>query len=318
MTKIDSPDCGLRLLTEDTMRETLPPRVEQLRAELAERIPCYPSSPGHRHALREMPFGELLSTYVQWAQRLIRPAARLTSYAPDFWTARAKASASAIRGLEAKIALGEDLSPHLSARALSHGHPSYSAVPRGRGIPWDRMDMALNAWGIHHLHLRPGRSSELLFVSCHRDQVTFLFLGDHKSFHSGELEEAVVTWRARTGAFELKGISPSLDEHTHAERTALARYGISTAASVDGKAIMSSLLSTAGTSVRSGILADRISLSLREFDARLDAHLLTDLIPAKHLLRLRGREWSWHMEYCDLVLLEVATPIKFVMVAGPT
>lgn len=318
MAMIDSSESDLLVGIESPMREGLPPRVEQLRAELAEFIPCVPASVAHRNALRTMPFGELLSTYVQWAQRLIRPAPRLTSYAPDFWTARAKASASAIRGLEAKIALGENLSPHLSARALSHGYPGYSAVARGRGIPWERMDMALNAWGIHHLHLRPGRSSELLFVSCHRDQVTFLFLGDHKSFHSGELEEAVITWRARTGAFELKGISPSSDEHTHAERTALARYGISTAASVDGRAIMSSLLSTAGTSVRTGILADRIAISLREFDARLDAHTLTDLIPATHLLRLRGRRWSWHMEYCDLVLLEATTPIKFVMVAGPT
>lgn len=293
----------------------LPPRIERFRLELVDRIPCHPPEQTHRAELDALPLADLMSVYVHWAQRGVRPASRWTVHSPDFWTPKALANRNAIRTLEAKLALGEDVSPHLSRRAQTDGYPARRR--EARSIDWGKMDMALNAWGVHHLHLHPRRTDELLFVAIARDQAAFLLLGDHRSFHSGEVEAAVVAWRAAAGGYELKGIQPDANPLSAAQRTALVRGGVATAASVDGKVILSGIVSSAGTSLRAGVYADRIVGFLRDSDPLLDQGPLSSMISPERLLRLRGREWSWQMDGCDLVLKEAATPITFVALAGP-
>jgi hypothetical protein len=62
--------------------------------------------------------------------------------------------------------------------------------------------------------------------------------------------------------------------------------------------------------------ADRIIKMLEWFDPKLDGGLLTDAIPGEYLVTLKGRRWSWQMNFCDLLLVEEATPMQFVMAPG--
>jgi hypothetical protein len=261
---------------------------------------------------------ELISTYVGWAQRLIRPAPRDVTWIDGFWDDGAKSHQTEIEAHIGRITLGTDLNPFLSKKVLQHGY-----VPKGsdgrapRGIDWNRMDLALNAWGVHHIHLREKAADELLFLTISRSSAVLLMLGSHKSFHNGEVEDAVTSWRSQTDRWTLRGVLPERGT-TPASRTATARLGMTTTAPVGEKLVVSAMLSTAGTSMWAGIHADRMFNALLAFDPALDCSVLTSLISGKDLIRLKGRRWSWRADYCDLVLVEETTPAHFVALEGPT
>lgn len=292
-------------------------RVERLRTELAELIPCDPPTEELRTELRMMDLHDLLFEYVEWAQRLVRPASRHVVHAKNFWTARAERHRGEIESHISRLILGEDVSPFLSKRVRQHGYAPKGSDGRSvRGIDWRRRDLAVNAWGVHHLHLNVSGSEELLFIEFSRNQASLVLLGDHKSFHSGDLERAVTSWRAESGQLEIKGVIGLEHETSPEQRTTLARHGIGAFANVDGKIVLSGMLSTAGTSMEGLRHADRIIDTLERLDPKLDGGLLIENIPAEHLVRLKGRCWAWRMHHCDLLLIEETTPLSFVVVAG--
>jgi len=265
-----------------------------------------------------MSLRELMSVYMGWAQRLIRPAPRQVGIIDGFWDNRGKRHQAEVEAHIGRIILGADLSSFLSRKIHQHGYaPKGAGTKTVRGIDWNRMDLALNAWGVHHLHLRERPADELLFTTFSRQSANLLLLGSHKSFHSGEIEAAVMRWRAQTNQWVLNGVLPER-ESTPAKRTHLTRHGLATSANIGGKTILSSLISSAGTSLQIGIHADRVVTALRAYDAKLDRPVLTELIRTDDLVRLKGRRWSWRMDYCDLLLVEETTPYKLLAVPGPT
>lgn len=293
-------------------------RIERLRLELAESIPCDPPTEELRRDLQQMQLNDLLFVCVEWAQRNIRPAHRVVYETDAFWDARALRHEAEIDRHRVRIMLGEDLGPYLSERVKRHGYtPARADSRQPRGLDWKRRDLTLNAFGVHHLHLHPEGSEELLFAIFGRDYAALLMLGDHKSFHNGEVEDAVTRWRAESGQFEIKGIIGLERSQTPQERTALARHGLGTIAEVNGKFVLSSTLSTAGTSMDGVRRADRIHTELERIDALLDGKVLTSVITGEHLIQLKGRRWSWHMQHSDLILREDITPKEFLVVPGP-
>jgi hypothetical protein len=76
---------------------------------------------------------------------------------------------------------------------------------------WDDKDFALNAYEAHHLHFkkmdargRRSHSNDLLYVKVLRDTACVLMLGEHRSFHNGTLEEAVLQMRADNDELVIK------------------------------------------------------------------------------------------------------------------
>jgi len=65
------------------------------------------------------------------------------------------------------------------------------------------VDLMLNAWGVHHMHLataltRKGhvrRTKQLLFVVFHPEDAYLVDIGDHNSFHQRRVLEVIArTW----------------------------------------------------------------------------------------------------------------------------
>lgn len=294
------------------------PRLEALRRQLVDDIPCDPPTEELTAQLRSLTLDRVLFTWVEWVQRFVRPAPRWVTHREGFWDQRAEKHRTEIEALISQIMFGADLTPHLSDRVRKHGYaPRGSDGRKVRGIDWQRMDFVINAYGVHHLHLRASGSDELLFVQFGREGAALLLLGTHKSFFNGEAEDAVTRWRAESGEWELRGISALERDMDPKERTQAAVRGLSTMARVGDKFVISAMTSTAGTSINGVRHADRIALTLENDEPRLDDGALTDIIPSEHLVALKGRRWRWAMNYCDLVLVEETSKRGFIRVIGP-
>jgi hypothetical protein len=212
---------------------------------------------------------------------------------------------------------GGDLTPYLSTRAMV----GYSSKP---GMAWQEgksghLDMALNAYGVHHLHLKPasdngkrsGGSNELLFVGVSRDEVLLLLLGDHSSMKDGTLHRAVVNHKAG-GIWTLKGVVAPDESHTDVEAVQLLRRGVSAPGVAGDKVVVAGLLSAAGTSLEHGLWADRICDFIEEQDGQLDT--------PQFRARIRN-EWgvpvsddaplSWCFSHADFGLLNESTGVGY-------
>ncbi len=301
-----------------TTNLALPSRLEALRIELSAEIPCFPATAEIRAALQSLPLQEVLFSWVHWAQRFVRPSPRKINYYSGFWDEQALAQRSKIEAIAAQISSGADLTPLLSDRVKTHGYvPKNQSERTARGIDWQKMDFAINAYEVHHLHLDQSGTEELLFVKFDRETATFILLGTHKSFFNGDIEEAITRLRAESGEWELKGIEALERDLTPQNRTRAALYGISTIAPIGKKFVLSGLVSTAGTSMGTSLLSDRIEHTLADDDAKIDSSAIEELIPPEYISRLRGRNWRWAMHYCDLVLIEEESKMAFVRIQGP-
>lgn len=240
------------------MAEQLSPRLEELRKEIVGEIPCKPSTNSVRQELEQRSFADLLMVFFNWAQRLIPPRRRQITFANGFWSDTALARERDIYTLANRMRLGEDVTPFLSSKIHCDGYTPRNS--KRRGVEWGDKDFALNAFGTHHIHLTQTRTRELVYAVVRRDMAEFIHFGDHKSFDDGRLEAAVVQARADTGHMVLHNVLALEKNYTPQERTKLARYGLSTFANVGGIVVISTNLSTAGTS---DFLSVHVSQALR-------------------------------------------------------
>src|SRR4051794_21605091 len=152
-------------------------------------IPCVPDAEVARAELRAMPLLELLGVYVNWVQRFIPPRPREVRIVPKFWESRfTQECGGEGLALADKIAKGAGLTPHLSNKVHTDGYAPMHLNTRGRTHPrgpeWGDKDFALNAFGVHHLHLAPTngkpRRSErgyLLYAAFGRSTAALVYLG---------------------------------------------------------------------------------------------------------------------------------------------
>ena len=222
-----SPTCD-SLVAGNVMID-VPPRIDDFRARLAARIPCWPDEPTVRAELEQKQLDEVVRVYLNWARRFIPKRPREVSFSPSFWDAPlAKKVASELASLEARIRSGEDLTPHLSNLVQKRGFvpARFRKGGRVKSPEWEDKDYALNAYDAHHLHIAPnGKGDELLYGCFRRDAALLLIVGDHNSFDDGSLAAAVSEARADAGHLVLKGILGPATPYTPKERNELARTG---------------------------------------------------------------------------------------------
>lgn len=195
------------------MTRAVSPRIARLRQALIGMVPV--DKPSFRPALEALPFPRAMITYLNWVDRFVPPRPRRVEYSDGFWESdAAMRSRPEVSRIVREVAAGGDLAPYLSKRAEHKGFAPAKYDGGGRLISskWRDKDFALNAYGVHHMHLEPARVDEcanssgaLLFVEFNRDHARLVMVGDHDSFDSQELEAAVL--KSRLGSsFELKGI----------------------------------------------------------------------------------------------------------------
>jgi hypothetical protein len=289
-------------------------RVRQFYERLADSIPCDPHDA--RADLHAMARWELLSRYLNWADRFVAPRPRRVVT----WDGIRRHGAAGLHwervcALADEIEAGNDLTPYLSDRL---GRSGYVRAPKGgkqrpHGVEWADKDYALNAYEIHHLHLSRTGTEELLYVSFSRNDAFFLMVGDHKSFDDGSLAQAVAESRIGT-SYELNGVG---QQHARPmnEYNRLQRRGFATFLPVGDHVVMGATLSTAGTSLLHTNHAKSILRVMQNLDPQIGAPCF-----GNHWFEQIGESYptspifEWAMNICDLCLLEKTSLMKITLV----
>jgi hypothetical protein len=285
-----------------------PPRIAALRKTLLSRIPCTPEARGE---LEVEDLRGLIVHYLNYASRFVPPRPRKVIYADGFWTSQAQKLIVEVLAIEREIEAGGELTARLSSKLKAEGYIARKTAPVARPSKWGGKDFALNAFGVHHLHVGARNekgdvkpANPLLYVLFFRDCAVFLMVGDHKSFDDGSLAETVGRWQAQSG-FEIKGIvTEGVDESDFVEQTQIARRGLGSFAKVGRKLVLGSSVSTSGHSTAVSVFSGRMLRALHEIEPQLDDrsyvekvfHQVADRLPEK-------ADLVWTFDVCDLMLL---------------
>ena len=315
------PDGRTTLLPSTQNQSDLPERIARFHAHIISRIPCMPDTTEARAELEALPLSQLILAYVNFADRFVAPRPRQVIYAPDFWTTRsAHDHIDSVLQIEREIQAGADLSPRLSDKIHAEGYARVEIDKNGKRIfhRWADKDFALNAYGVHHLHMhtkvREKGTRELLYVEFFRFQAAMIMVGDHNSFHDGSLEAAVARNRAASG-FVLKGCLPSRTPYTAGENHRLARYGISTTLDIGGAVVPTAMLVSSGHSARSRHLADQITLALENIDSHLEDPGYVERAFGAHAgLLSKPPIFEWYFDYLDLLLVDTKSRVAGTIV----
>lgn len=294
------------------MIEKTSPRLKRLKADLILAIPCAPEEARLKEELESKPLDYVIMHYLNWVDRWIATRKRAVLFAEDFWkTPMSDEILSGVSLLYRQVTDGEDLSLHLSHFTRTHGYTGESQTKR-RGPIWadggrgDR-DFAVHVYETHHLHFTPmsenfkrkGQSDALLFVNVRRNTMRFLMVGNHKSFDSEQLKQAVVKAR-RADCLTIKGIS--LPDEDKPNPPSLYRSGFNVIERLDGESVFMGLLNSTGSSIQYLQHADRIMIFLEEWDEKLNTvdgrkeFSNQRLIPARYF---EDFGWSfWHGDFC--------------------
>lgn len=227
------------------------------RQHISEALPYDKSDLRVVAALDSMPLYELIIVFINWRMRFVTPRPRELRKS-DLWTSKICLENQFIdvAELTLEIERGVDLTARLSRRVgqgFTVDKKTSKSFATGRRPD---LDMLLNDWGIHHLHLgrrntagEVVRSDKLAFVVFRQDIAYLIDLGGHGNWASKHLAETVIEHWPRDGIFaELKGIY-SGQEFSDDERQGLRNVGMGTPITVSDKVFVPVTgLSTAGTS----------------------------------------------------------------------
>jgi len=275
------------------------PRLVAFRERVAVAVPRVPDDEATRAELFGMRIANVLGVYLNYFGRFIPARPRGVMYASRFWTPQAFRHGAEVAVLEAKIRRGEDLSEHL---APSLGRYRYTSDNRRRWEP--ARDLALNAFGTYHLHLRPNGGDALMFAAFSRDEARMVMVGNHRSFDDGSLSDAVAHFLVEIGA-TAKGLSPAAAPLSPKDQMRLARRGVSSLGTANGKVTPGPSIMSNGDGLRTHRYANFITRRVEMLDPLLDDPVQVDaLMPAA-----RGRwkaevDFEWHLQDTDLVLYE--------------
>lgn len=225
----------------------------------------------------------LLIKFLNWLNRLIHPHPRRVFKSRELMASHTySVNGADIGRLLGKMAVGLDVEPHLSERTLV----GYQEATPGRITGRKDLDLLLNDWGIHHLHLshapwRNGfniRTRELLFVMVRPGEVFALDVLDHCAWAEEALVRiAVRNWPDASLFLEARGIGTSGPDGTP-DRATLRSKGINAFVEFDGRSWMPATggIVSAHTSLQATRLADWLLDRVRAY-SRDRAALLRDM-----------------------------------------
>jgi hypothetical protein len=172
-----------------------PNLVSAIRSEILGRIPQSQLSTGEVQYLSALPLRELLSVYFNWRNRSVSARPR-TVHRSNKVVAK---NLPEVEKLARKIEEGCDLSPRLST-GIEEVINLKRAKPGRLGSRPD-LDLLLNDWGIHHLHLSDVdrgdgyvvRTGDLLFIAFRRDDAYLLDVLGHGAWNNQSLVDIATT-----------------------------------------------------------------------------------------------------------------------------
>jgi hypothetical protein len=251
---------------------------QDLRDEIVRYLPYDRTDSRLTGELAEMPTSELLVWFFNWLNRLIHPHPRQVFKSREYLFRRLDAREQVLLDrLTDKIEAGTDVNPHLSRRIMQ-GYVGRKPESSGKNLGGRRdLDLLLNDWSIHHLHLsetvvsdgfvRRERDSDpdlLLFAIFREDSAYLVDVGLHGAWADRRLVEiSVRNWPDESLFLPLNGIIPPRQDPDRSERHTLRSIGVASPISVDGKAYVGrGIMSSAGTTMAAARQASRLRHSL--------------------------------------------------------
>ena len=267
---------------------------------MASAIPCVPDDEATRTALRSKRDRDLIAVYLNHFGRFVPARPRQTVYAGSFWTPDAFRYGAAVTMLEGKIRRGDDLGEHMSPNIAGNGFAQHNGRRRWEPI----RDMALNAFGTHHLHLVPGGGDALVFIGFGREVARFVMVGNHRSFDDGSLADAVAHFLAEMGE-TAAALKPPENPVTPRDQMRLARRGIASLGTANGKVTPGTFIMTNGDAVRTRRCADYMMQMVETIDPKLDDRAQIKLLmPEAYRSFGDAIDLSWEMHDTDLGLFD--------------
>lgn len=281
-----------------------------IKESIALSIPCEPDTQNGRANLKNKSFDELLLGYVNWCDRSIAPRPRATVFHPGFWqSGSAYQFRREIFSIAAESESGRDLQPWLSPDI---GKIGFVQSSDHASLKFGVKDVALIAYGIHHLHLKParqsgkrcGKSDELIFAVASRNQLRFLTFGTHESFYDGTVEQAKAELLFLQGLHlrDVVGMSYALNAK---ERQIHLRRGVNTLTPINGVYVSAGLISTAGTSLRHQQHVDGLIETIEDLEPKIRERFGRKQICRTFDLPFDAdMRFGWALKYADLYLVE--------------
>ncbi|MCR6732610.1 MAG: hypothetical protein NVV83_00190 [Afipia sp.] len=172
----------------------------------------------------------------------------------------------------AKIETGADLKPHLS-RAIRHG---YKPNPSGKKRDRQDLDLLLNDWNVHHLHLSTTvqsdgfveRTGPLLFAVFTQDTAYLIDIVDHGGWTREHVIATIINeWPNKGLVWELNGIQPARVPQTEDERKKLRNAHVNSHFYFNNKVYMAAGgLTTAGTSLKNTMSVQDLFRRIKAFE----------------------------------------------------
>ncbi len=239
--------------------------MEMARAWALATLPYDRSDKTISAEVHGMNIGALLRAYHNWRTRLVEARPRRLHLSSAF---SANPDAASLKGdLDAlldKIATGQDLTPHLSKRIkMVVDSSAKKAATR------DDLDLLLNEWEVHHLHIsrqyEPSgefveRGDPLLFVVFREADAYVIDLMTHGDFNRDHIFRILaLEWPEAKLAHQLQGISvPEVSTgFNEAERQRLRKRAFNSTFAIAGNVYApAGGLTGAGTSTKASLFAN--------------------------------------------------------------
>jgi hypothetical protein len=252
-------------------------------------LPYDRSDPKVLAALKSKHPAELLVLYHNWRSRLILPHPRQVVRSDAFDKNPIVAQRPGVIGdIIRDVEQGNDLTKYLSRRVQT-GFELPPNSPTKKLNKLQHLDLLLNEWRIHHLHLTTTveadgfvkRDDPLLFAMFTPSAAYLIDIGTHDSFADDQLvKTAVSNWPSDQLFLEMKGVVglQSGGRYSSEDRRQLRGAGISSFVQI-GNRVFSPPggISTAGTSSRASIWANHVLRTLEDFEQQVkkDSSVIT-------------------------------------------
>lgn len=243
--------------------------IDSVRRWVMSTLPYEESDTDIIQALDAKDIRSLLIVYHNWMSRLIRPTPRRVKKSRFFEINAHRANFTvALTEIEADIIAGRDLTKY-----LSKGVRVALKLP-SRHIGAFDLDLLLNDWGVHHLHISTelgtdgfvARTGPLLFVRFVEDTAFFLDIADHGQWTKASVVDALVNEFPDAGGLHpLNGFTVS-KPFNESEHQKLRSKHVNSLMKIGDKAVAGGGISLAGKSIMAVREADRLLSSLEKFE----------------------------------------------------
>lgn len=252
-------------------------------------LACLPHGPTDRLALDAKSTSDLLILYLSWCNRFISDRPRrvhLSGLISAKWPTIDPSYKAALDCIVSRFERGSNLNAHLS-RGVNTSFQSPAANTARRLRHQRHLDLLLNDWGVHHLHLSlevqtdgfVKRTRSLLFVAVRPDDAYLIDVVDHGPdawTKQHILETMIEEWPDASLMIEARGVLPSGKRLSDTQRRNLRSNGYNASFEIDGRVYMSPMggIMSTGASLLTTMVARQILAQSKIVEAALSKRLV--------------------------------------------